>query len=161
MKSNVIHVNLLLSSANFIWWSVKKEKQDLGVIWGQLNIARINSLLHELGQAAGAGSFLSPYIYIFCVFLHFSRSKIRLFRFRIAVNAIIFFFFFSVHSALLEELPRSESGYCLETRQLEKLLLLPKSMNSREKNYFTWLISVYQIYYLQKITWVTYFLSTC
>ena len=34
------------------------------------------------------------YIYIFCVFLHFSRSKIRLFRFRIAVNAIIFFFFF-------------------------------------------------------------------
>ena len=60
--------------------------------------------------------------------------------------------FFSVHLALTEELPRSESGYCLETRLLEKLLLLPKSMNSREKNYFTWLISVYQIYYLQKIT---------
>lgn len=69
-----------------------------------------------------------------------------------AVNAIILFFFFSVHLALTEELPRSESGYCLETRLLEKLLLLPKSMNSREKNYFTWLISVYQIYYLQKIT---------
>ena len=62
------------------------------------------------------------------------------------------FFFFSVHLALTEELPRSESGYCLETRLLEKLLLLPKSMNSREKNYFAWLISVYQIYYLQKIT---------
>ena len=69
-----------------------------------------------------------------------------------AVNAIILFFFFSVHLALTEELPRSESGYCLETRLLEKLLLLLKSMNSREKNYFTWLISVYQIYYLQKIT---------
>ena len=69
-----------------------------------------------------------------------------------AVNAIILFFFFSVHLALTEELPRSESGYCLETRLLEKLLLLPKSMNSREKNYFAWLISVYQIYYLQKIT---------
>ena len=63
-----------------------------------------------------------------------------------------YLFFFSVHSALTEELPRSEIGYCLETRLLEKLLLLSKSMNSREKNYFAWLISVYQIYYLQKIT---------
>ena len=62
------------------------------------------------------------------------------------------FFFFSSFGIKTEELPRSERGYCLETRLLEKLLLLPKSMNSREKNYFAWLISVYQIYYLQKIT---------
>ena len=76
--------------------------------------------------------------------LSFSDSRER--------HYLFFFFFFSVHLALTEELPRSESGYCLETRLLEKLLLLPKSMNSREKNYFAWLISVYQIYYLQKIT---------